>query len=143
MNIPETILASPNIAATPVLETTYFGYFHDLLYILQDVLPGGWITSIIAVTLVLRSATIPVYVMNQRNTARLAPIQELSKKIMGNMSTGPQAMVEGQAKLSALYKEHKVDPLFGIKAIGIQTPVLLTLFFGINSLQVSYPQYNI
>src|ERR1700721_1044740 len=62
--------------------------------------------------------------------AKMKKVQPLLKKIQAEFKGKPQEL---QAATMALYKEHGVNPLAGCFPMLIQLPILLGLFYAINS----------
>lgn len=110
--------------------------FDPLVHALSDVLTGihmvvpsyGW--SLVILGLVVRLAVWPFTVMQFRSTAEMQKVQPLVAKLRTQHKGDPQGL--NQATM-ALYKEHNVNPLAGCIPALIPLPILIGLYWAIQS----------
>jgi YidC/Oxa1 family membrane protein insertase len=86
--------------------------------------------DMILLALVVRLALFPLAQQQFKSMAEMQKVQPLLKAIQAEHKGKPQEL---QAATMALYKEHGVNPLAGCFPMLIQLPILLGLFYAINS----------
>jgi len=117
-----------------VLATNVF--FDPLVHGLGNVLTGihavipsyGW--ALIVLALVVRIVLWPLAAMQFRSMAEMQKVQPLIAQIRAKYKNDQQA--QNQAMM-ALYKEHNVNPLAGCLPMVIQFPILIGLYWAIQS----------
>jgi YidC/Oxa1 family membrane protein insertase len=86
--------------------------------------------DMILLAVVVRLALFPLAQQQFKSMAEMQKVQPLLKAIQAKFKGKPQEL---QAATMALYKEHGVNPLAGCLPLLIQMPLLLGLFYAINS----------
>ncbi len=86
--------------------------------------------DMILLALVVRLALWPLANQQFKSMAEMQKVQPLLKELQAKYKGEPQQL---QAKTMELYKEHGVNPLAGCFPMLIQLPILLGLFWAINS----------
>jgi YidC/Oxa1 family membrane protein insertase len=110
--------------------------FDPLVHALSDVLTGihmvvpsyGW--SLVVLGLVVRLAVWPFTVMQFRSTAEMQKVQPLVAKLRNQYKGDPQGLNKATMEL---YKEHNVNPLAGCIPALIPLPILIGLYWAIQS----------
>ena len=100
-----------------------------LLKAVHSVIPAYGLDMVL-LALVVRLALFPLAQQQFKSMAEMQKVQPLLKKIQAEFKGKPQEL---QAATMALYKEHGVNPLAGCFPMLIQLPILLGLFYAINS----------
>jgi YidC/Oxa1 family membrane protein insertase len=111
-------------------------FFDPLVHALSQVLTGvhsvvpsyGW--ALIALALVVRIVLWPLAAMQFRSMAEMQKVQPLIKQIQAKYKGDQQG--QNQAMM-ALYKEHNVNPLAGCLPMLLQFPILIGLYWAIQS----------
>jgi len=86
--------------------------------------------DMIVLAVVVRLALFPLAQQQFKSMAEMQKVQPLLKALQAKHKGAPQEL---QAATMALYKEHGVNPLAGCFPMLIQLPLLLGLFYAINS----------
>jgi YidC/Oxa1 family membrane protein insertase len=100
-----------------------------LLNAIHSVVPSYGLTMIL-LALIVRVALWPLANQQFKSMAEMQKVQPLMKELQAKFKGQPQEL---QAATMALYKEHGVNPLAGCFPMLIQLPILLGLFWAINS----------
>ena len=100
-----------------------------VLNAVHSVIPS-WGLDMIVLAVVVRLALFPLAQQQFKSMAEMQKVQPLLKAIQAKHKGNPQEL---QAATMALYKEHGVNPLAGCLPMLIQLPLLLGLFYAINS----------
>jgi YidC/Oxa1 family membrane protein insertase len=101
----------------------------SVLNAIHMVVPSyGW--DMVLLAIVVRLALFPLAQQQFKSMAEMQKVQPLLKAIQAKHKGNPQEL---QAATMALYKEHGVNPLAGCFPMLIQLPLLLGLFYAINS----------
>ena len=82
--------------------------------------------AILLLTIAIRTAVQPLSIKQAKSMRGLQEIQPKMKEIQEKFKSTPEEM---QKRISALYKEHKVNPLMGCLPLLIQMPFLISLFY--------------
>jgi len=94
-----------------------------------------WVLSIICLTLVVRSALIPLFVRqikSQRKMLMLAPeMKRVQDKYRGKKDQYSREAMSRETM--ALYKKHGTNPLSSCLPLLIQMPIFISLFFVLNT----------
>ncbi len=102
-----------------------------IYYVLHLVTPSlAYGLAIIALTLIVRSALIPLTVRQLRSSREMQVLQPKLKQLQAQYKNDPQGLMAAQR---ALYKEHGVSPASGCLPLVIQLPILYSLFFAFNT----------
>ena len=100
-----------------------------LLNAVHSVIPNYGLTMIV-LAFIVRVALFPLAQQQFKSMAEMQKVQPLLKALQAKHKGNPQEL---QAQTMALYKEHGVNPLAGCFPMLIQLPILLGLFYAINS----------
>ncbi|KAF0693912.1 Aste57867_15164 [Aphanomyces stellatus] len=105
-----------------------------------------WWATIIATTIVVRSAFFPISVMSMRNSARMSVMQPKLEKLQTELKNSPEAydpakMKEFRARAKALFDEHKVQPFMSFLMPVSQLPIFLGFFWGLQDIAKYIPGY--
>jgi len=86
--------------------------------------------TIIVFTLLVRILMLPLAIKQQKSTQEMQLIQPQLKKIQAKYKDkkDPENQKKYQAEMSALYKEHDVNPFGGCLPLIIQLPIIFSLF---------------
>src|SRR5438552_12490302 len=95
-------------------------FFHD------SVLGGSWGLSIIALTIVVRAALIPLTLKQFKSMQRLQQLQPQIKAIQAKYKDDKQRQNQ---EMMQFYQENKVNPLCSCLPLVFQLPVFLALFY--------------
>jgi YidC/Oxa1 family membrane protein insertase len=96
---------------------------------LHSIIPNyGW--TLIVLALVVRLALWPLTNIQFKSMAEMQKVQPLVKQLQAKYKGEPQVL---NAKMMELYKEHKVNPLAGCVPMLVQFPILIGLFWAIQS----------
>jgi YidC/Oxa1 family membrane protein insertase len=101
----------------------------SVLNAIHSVVPSYGLDMIL-LALVVRLALFPLAQQQFKSMAEMQKVQPLLKALQAKHKGAPQEL---QAATMALYKEHGVNPLAGCFPMLIQLPLLLGLFYAINS----------
>ena len=88
----------------------------------------GW--SIILLTLLIRTIFFPVTMKANASMREMSALSPKLKEIREKYKDEPMV---AQAKMSELYKEHKVNPMGGCLPMIIQIPVFIALYYALGS----------
>ncbi len=86
--------------------------------------------DMILLAFLVRLALFPLANQQFKSMAEMQKVQPLIKGLQAKFKGKPQEL---QAATMALYKEHKVNPLAGCLPMLIQLPILLALYYAVNS----------
>ena len=100
--------------------------FEVVLVFFHDQAGLGWGFSIIALTVVVRAALLPLTVKQFRSMQGMQRIAPEMKKLQERYKDDKQRQ---QQELMALYKEHQVNPFGSCLPLLAQMPVFLSLFY--------------
>jgi YidC/Oxa1 family membrane protein insertase len=105
----------------PLIEVfeTVLKFFHDHLAL-------SWGTSIIALTLVVRSALLPLTLKQFKSMQRLAHLQPEIKKLQERYKNDKERLNQETMKF---YRENKVNPFSSCLPMVAQFPVFISLFY--------------
>jgi YidC/Oxa1 family membrane protein insertase len=101
----------------------------SVLNAIHSVVPSYGLDMLL-LALVVRLALFPLAQQQFKSMAEMQKVQPLLKALQVQHKGKPQEL---QAATMALYKEHGVNPLAGCFPMLIQLPILLGLFYAINS----------
>ncbi|ETW02906.1 hypothetical protein H310_05370 [Aphanomyces invadans] len=105
-----------------------------------------WWATIIATTVIVRSAFFPISIMSMKNSARMGILQPKLEKLQNEIKNSPDAydpakMTEFRARAQALFKEHKVRPFMSFLMPISQLPIFLGFFWGLQDISKYIPGY--
>lgn len=95
-----------------------------MLYYIYS-LVGSYGISLIILTVIVRVAIYPLFVMQTKSTAKMAKIQPKMKQLQQKYATDRQQM---SIEMQKLYKEEDVKPAAGCLPMLIQMPIIFGLF---------------
>lgn len=121
------------------------GYIHtsaSLLQFLQESLGVPWFAVIGITTIAIRVLLLPITISSMRSiavTKFLAPqLEEINKKTIDATSRyNDEKLLELKREYLELMKKYKADPLKNFYAPFIQTPIFMSLYWGVWSLSKS------
>ena len=119
-------------------EVMHLGWFpiDFLAYIMLAILNwlygaiNSWGWSIILLTLLIRTIFFPVTMKANASMREMSALSPKLKEIREKYKDEPMV---AQAKMSELYKEHKVNPMGGCLPMLIQIPVFIALYYALGS----------
>lgn len=99
--------------------------FITILLFLYEILGGNVVLAIVVFTILVRLATYPLTMKQQRSTKAMQEIQPELKKIQEKYKNDRERAAAAQWEL---YREHGVNPLAGCLPLLIQFPILIGLY---------------
>ncbi|WP_017728691.1 membrane protein insertase YidC [Halalkalibacterium ligniniphilum] len=107
-----------------------------LIIFVANLFNGSYGLSIILVTILIRTALLPLTLKQQKSTRAMQALrpemEELQKKFKATSKEKDiKAQQEMQKELMALYQKHGVNPLAGCLPIFVQIPILMAFYFAI------------
>lgn len=129
-------------AAESFLPVAALQYFIDGVH---SVTGFNWWASIALTTIFIRTATIPLLINQLKATTKLTlmrPQLDKLKEEMQNTDMDPKAVVEGQKRMQALFREYGVHPFTPLKGIFIQGPVFVSFYFAITNMVEKVPSFK-
>ena len=99
--------------------------FLALLLTTTDKYVGNFGVSIIVVTILIKSALLPLTLKQDKSMKEMKKLQPELEKIKEKYANDKQML---NIKTMELYKEHKVNPLGGCLPLLLQLPILFALF---------------
>ncbi len=109
---------------------------YNLLMLIYGIIHSFWL-SIVVMTLLLRTALVPLVFRQLRSTKVMQELQPQIQKIQREYRAEPLVM---QQKLSALYKEHNYNPYASCLPLLIQLPFIYGLYGAFNSILRGHPK---
>lgn len=113
-----------------IFNLVFYQPVYNILMLLYEgihkVLPaGGFALSIVVLTLLLRSALIPLTRKQLKSSRAMQVLQPQLKELQARYKNRPQELMAAQ---QALYKEHGVNPVSGCLPLVIQLPFIYALY---------------
>ncbi len=99
--------------------------FITILLFLYQLLGGNVVLAIIVFTILVRLATYPLTMRQQRSTKAMQALQPELKRLQEKYKNDRERQSQEQWKL---YQEHGVNPLAGCLVLIVQLPILLGLY---------------
>ena len=99
--------------------------FITILLFLCQILGGNVVLAIIVFTILVRLATYPLTMKQQRSTKAMQEIQPEMKKLQEKYKNDRERLAAAQMEL---YREYGVNPLAGCLPLLIQFPILIGLY---------------
>jgi YidC/Oxa1 family membrane protein insertase len=99
--------------------------FITILLFLYQILGGNVILSIIVFTILIRLATYPLTLKQQRSSKAMTELQPELKKLQEKYKNDREKLAQAQWQL---YREFGVNPLAGCLPLVIQLPIMLALY---------------
>ena len=91
---------------------------------------NNYVYAIILLTLLVKVATTPLNIKQQKSMKAMQAMQPKMKEISKKYESNPQKKQEEVAKL---YSDAKINPLSGCLPLLIQMPILFVLFYGLRN----------
>src|SRR3954463_1758138 len=101
-------------------------FFESILKFFHDSVALSWGASIIALTIVVRAALVPLTVKQFRSMQSLARLQPEIKKLQAKYGDDKQRLNQ---EMMRFYQENKVNPFSSCLPIVAQLPVFFSLFY--------------
>ena len=102
----------------------------SILTFFHDELSFGWGMSIVAMTVVVRLAILPLTIKGIKSMNALRELQPQMKEIQEKYKADKQRQ---QQEMMKFYKENKINPLGSCLPLLLQIPVFLALFYLLRS----------
>lgn len=99
--------------------------FITILLFLYQILGGSIVLAIITFTILVRLATYPLTMKQQRSTKAMQELQPELKKLQEKYKNDRERLAQAQWEL---YRERGVNPLAGCLVLIVQLPILLGLY---------------
>ncbi|MBN2306063.1 MAG: membrane protein insertase YidC [Anaerolineae bacterium] len=99
--------------------------FITILLFLYQILGKNVVLSIVVFTILVRLATYPLTMKQQRSTKAMQELQPKLKQLQEKYKNDRERMAQAQWEL---YREHGVNPLAGCLVLIVQLPILLGLY---------------
>jgi YidC/Oxa1 family membrane protein insertase len=110
--------------------------FITILLILYRLLGENVFLSIVAFTIMIRLATLPLTLKQQRSLKAMQEIQPELKALQEKYKDDRETLVQKQMEL---YREHKINPMAGCLPLLVQLPILIGLWRAIIATLASTP----
>src|SRR3954449_3600953 len=101
-------------------------FFEGILKFFHDSVGFSWGLSIIALTIVVRAALVPLTLRQFHSMQALARLQPQIKKLQAKYKDDKQRLNQEMMKF---YQENKVNPLGSCLPLAAQLPVFISLFY--------------
>ncbi|KZV46352.1 hypothetical protein F511_07904 [Dorcoceras hygrometricum] len=105
----------------------------------------NWWASIAVTTLLIRWLQVPLMINQLKATTKfsiLKPQIEEIKQDMQNRGMSPEAVAEGQTRMSRLFKESGVSVFTPFKGLLISGPIFCSFFFAIRNMVEKVPSFK-
>ncbi|WP_270167028.1 YidC/Oxa1 family membrane protein insertase [Paenibacillus sp. SYP-B4298] len=100
-------------------------YFATMLDSFADWFGGSYGLSILLLTIIVRTAILPLTLKQYRSTKAMQALQPEMKKIKDKYKDNPQKQQEETMKL---FQQHQVNPLAGCLPLIVQMPIFIALY---------------
>jgi YidC/Oxa1 family membrane protein insertase len=110
--------------------------FITILLFLYKILGGNVVLAIVVFTILVRLATYPLTLKQQRSTKAMQELQPELKKLQEKYKNDREQLAQAQWEL---YREYGVNPLAGCLPILVQLPIMLGLYRAIVASMASTP----
>jgi YidC/Oxa1 family membrane protein insertase len=100
--------------------------FESVLIFFHDTVGFGWGFSIIAMTVVVRAALVPLTYKQLKSMSALQKLQPQLKELQAKYKDDKQRL---QQETMKFYQEHKVNPFGACLPLVLQMPVFIALFY--------------
>jgi YidC/Oxa1 family membrane protein insertase len=101
-------------------------FFEQILIFFHDTLGLGWGTAIVALTVVVRAALMPLTIKQFKSMQNMAKFQPEIKKLQERYKGDRERLNQEMMKF---YRENKVNPFASCLPLLAQLPVFLALFY--------------
>lgn len=105
-------------------------YFSKMLDTFAEWFGGSYGLAILLLTIIVRTAILPLMIKQYKNTKAMQALQPEMKKIREKYKEDPRKQQEEMMKL---YQTHQVNPLAGCMPLLIQMPIFIALYTSINT----------
>lgn len=119
-------IVDQNSVCAKIVGVILVGLHDGLSYIHID----NYVYAIILLTLLVKVATTPLNIKQQKSMKAMQSMQPKMKEISAKYENNPQKKQEEVAKL---YSDAKISPLSGCLPMLIQMPILFILFYGMRN----------
>lgn len=99
--------------------------FITVLALLYSIFGNNIVLAITALTVIIRLATSPLLLQQQRSTEAMQVLQPQIKRLQEKYKGDRERMSQAQMEL---YKEYKINPLGGCLPLLVQLPILFALY---------------
>lgn len=99
--------------------------FITILLFLYQILGGNVVLAIVVFTILIRLATYPLTIKQQRSTKAMQELQPELKKLQEKYKNDRERLAQEQWEL---YRKHGVNPLAGCLPLLIQLPIMFALY---------------
>jgi YidC/Oxa1 family membrane protein insertase len=99
--------------------------FITVLALLYSIFGNNIVLAITALTVIIRLATSPLLLQQQRSTEAMQVLQPQIKRLQEKYKGDREKLSMAQMEL---YKEHKISPLGGCLPLLVQLPILFALY---------------
>ncbi|EJT47213.1 hypothetical protein A1Q1_04071 [Trichosporon asahii var. asahii CBS 2479] len=151
LNSPEAIHAAVKLSDLKLigLDHSWYsapGWIRDALVGLHDITGLPWWASIMALTLSMRVALLPLVIRNMKHASRMQAVAPQMNGLMKRMTDAKKegdqtTMMVVQKKLLELFKEHDVSPFRSFLLPMIQVPFFLSMFYALRKMaSLPFPQ---
>jgi YidC/Oxa1 family membrane protein insertase len=113
------------LADVPVIQPL-IDFFHAILVFIHDSVGLGWGWSIIALTILVRAALLPLTFKQFHSMQRLAQLQPEMKKLQERFKGDKERMNQ---EMMRFYRENKVNPFASCLPMLAQFPVFIALSY--------------
>lgn len=96
-----------------------------LLTLFYSVFSNNIVLAIALMTVIIRLATSPLLIQQQRSAAAMQQVQPKMKKLQEKYKNDREKLASAQMEL---YREHNVNPVGGCLPLLVQLPILLALY---------------
>ncbi|KAJ4849496.1 hypothetical protein Tsubulata_005808 [Turnera subulata] len=114
-------------------------YFIDFVHTTSGL---NWWASIVAATLLIRTATIPISINTLKSTAKLSLMRPHLEEIKQKMGDQVLTMTEGQQQMKELFNRFGVHPLTPLKGLFFQGPIFVSFFLAISNMAEKVPSFK-
>jgi YidC/Oxa1 family membrane protein insertase len=121
-----------------IVANVVFDLFQPLVDLLRHILrvfeswTGSWGVAIILLTMVVRTAMLPLTIKQYRSTAAMQALQPKIKELQRKHKGDKQKL---QQETMKLYQEHRVNPLASCLPTLLQLPIFICLYYAIRGTQ--------
>ena len=102
-----------------------------------------WWASIIGLTLMVRTAILPLVIMSQRNSAKLAnagpDLEKFKEEVTLNPPRTEEERQRNARRMMEIYAKHDVSFKGVLVPLFVQLPLFITFFLGLRRLATTYP----
>jgi len=130
----------------PPISSLGFGPTETIMRVIQSIHEYGglpWWASIVAMTVIVRTAILPLTIMSQKNTANLVRASPELEEFKADVRLNPPKTVEDQMRnsmrLREIYSKYNISMKKTLAPLVVQMPLFITFFLGLRRLAQTYP----